>query len=71
MGRRGALLLAVAVLYGLSIPWYRGADASPGLWLGVPGWVALATACYVAAAVLNALAWLATDLEGGDPPEDG
>ena len=71
MGLRAWLLLAVGVLYAVSIPWYREPDPSPEAWLGLPGWVAVAVACYVAAAVLNALAWLATDLDERDPPEDG
>jgi len=63
---RQALLAAIAVLYVLSIPWYRSPGAEPALILGLPDWVAVAVGCYAAAAVLNALAWLVTEIE--DPP---
>ncbi len=39
--------------------------------LGLPDWVAVAVLCYVAAAVLNAAAWLLTDVpdaSDGDGP---
>jgi hypothetical protein len=62
---RMALLAAIAALYALSIPWYRDAGED-GLWLGLPDWVAVALVCYVAVAVLNALAWLLTDISDGD-----
>lgn len=68
MLRRRVLLAAIAVLYLLSVPWYRSAGEAPRLLLGLPDWVAVAAGCYVVAALLNALAWLATDLEDG-PPE--
>ena len=71
MGLRGFLLLAIGVLYVVSIPWYRAPDPSPGTVLGLPGWVTVAVGCYAAAAVLNAWAWMRTDVEDGDPPEDG
>jgi hypothetical protein len=54
--RRG-LLAAIGLLYVLSIPWYRRADAAPGTWWGLPDWVAVALACYAGVAVLNAVAW--------------
>ncbi len=59
--RRG-LLVAIAVLYVVSIPWYREADATPQVLLGLPDWVTLAVGCYIAAAFLNAAAWLMTDV---------
>ena len=72
--RRG-LLAAIALLYALSIPWYRTPGDAPAIWLGLPDWTAVAVACYAAVAVLNALAWLLTDIEdpeprsgSGDPP---
>jgi hypothetical protein len=65
--RRG-LLLAIGVLYVVSIPWYRTGGATPGLWLGLPSWVAVAILCYVGAAVANAAAWLLTDV--ADAPEE-
>ena len=63
--RRG-LLAAVVALFALSIPWYREPGSAPALWGGLPDWVALALGCYVAAAVLNAGAWLLADVR--DPP---
>ena len=65
MGRRlvrGLLLVAIAVLYGASIPWYRDVDAPLRLLFGLPDWVAVALACYVGVAVLNAVAWLLTEV---------
>lgn len=63
---RRALLIGVGVLYLLSIPWYREAGNTGGVVFGMPDWVAVAIGCYVGAAVLNALAWLLTDID-----EDG
>jgi hypothetical protein len=59
---RPALLALIALLYLVSIPWYRESGASTPLWLGLPEWVSVAVACYAVAAVLNALAWLLTDI---------
>jgi hypothetical protein len=56
------MLAAVVALYALSIPWYRETGAAPALWGGLPDWVALALGCYVAAAALNAGAWLLADV---------
>lgn len=63
---RRALLVAIAALYVVSIPWYRNPGEAPALVLGLPDWVAVAVACYAGAAVLNALAWLLAEVE--DPP---
>jgi hypothetical protein len=54
---RRLLLLAILLLYVLSIPWYRTATEQPVLWWGLPDWVAMALGCYVAVAILNAIAW--------------
>jgi hypothetical protein len=59
---RRALLLAVGLLYLLSVPWYRAADPRPGLLFGLPDWVAVAIGCYALAALGNAAAWLLADL---------
>ena len=67
---RVLLLLAIAALYVASIPWYREADHEPRLWLGLPDWVTVALLCYVGAALLNALAWLLTDVADAPPDED-
>ena len=58
---RRALLLSIAVLYLLSIPWYRSPE-DVRFWLGLPDWVATALLAYVAAAFLNAAAWLLTEV---------
>lgn len=63
---RRALLAGVGALYVASIPWYRTPGEAPGVWLGLPDWVAVAVACYVAAAVLNAAAWLLTEVPEPD-----
>ena len=64
---RRVLLALIALLYVVSIPWYRASGAEPAIWLGLPDWVAVAVGCYVAIAVLNCAAWLLADFE--DPPE--
>ncbi|MBW2495116.1 MAG: hypothetical protein JRE43_10230 [Deltaproteobacteria bacterium] len=58
---RRALLWGVGLLYAASIPWYRG-DAPPARLFGLPDWVAIAILCYAAAAILNSIAWLLTDV---------
>ena len=63
---RSLLLVAIALLYVFSIPWYRESGASPEIWWGLPDWVTVAVLCYLAAAVCNAGAWLLTDM-----PEEG
>ncbi len=63
---RRTLLAGVGVLYVLSIPWYRSGGETGGSVFGLPDWVAVAVGCYVAVAVLNAAAWLLTDID-----EDG
>jgi uncharacterized membrane protein len=64
--RRG-LLVAIAALYVVSIPWYRTPGEAPAIWFGLPDWAAIAVACYAAAAVLNAAAWLLTEVEDPEP----
>ena len=64
---RRALLLAIAVLYAVSVPWYRDAGAEAEMWLGLPDWVAVAVLCYAAVAVLNSWAWLLTDIPEAQP----
>jgi hypothetical protein len=68
---RRLLLGLVTLLFVLSVPWYRDPTAEPQVWLGLPDWVAVALACYAAAAVLNAVAWLLTDLRDDPDPDDG
>jgi len=60
--RRTLCLAVIVVLYIASVPWYREAGEAPGYWLGLPDWVAVSVLCYVGVAVLNAIAWLSTDV---------
>jgi hypothetical protein len=57
----------IALLYIASIPWYRDTDAPLRLWFGLPDWVAVALLCYVGVAIVNAFAWLWTEVP--DDPE--
>ena len=62
------MLVAIGALYVGSVPWYRAADPEPALWLGLPNWVSVAVGCYLAAAVLNAVAWSLTPISDDLPP---
>ena len=64
---RRSLLVAIGVLYVVSIPWYRAPDPRSATWLGMPEWATVAVLCYVMIALCNALAWLLTDVP--DEPE--
>lgn len=68
---RAGLLVAIGVLYAISVPWYRRDDGELRLLLGLPDWVAVAVLCYAGVAVLNALAWLLTEVPDEPPREDG
>ena len=59
---RIALLVLIALLYAVSIPWYRAADEPLRMVFGLPDWVAVALGSYVAVAFLNAAAWLLSDI---------
>jgi hypothetical protein len=50
-------MIAIALLYVVSVPWYRDVDEPLRLWLGLPDWVAVALLCYVGVAILNGIAW--------------
>ena len=63
-------LAAIGLLYVASIPWYRAPDQPFRLWLGLPDWVAVAVLCYVAVAILNAFAWLSTEIPDTLDPLD-
>jgi len=67
---RKLLLAGITVLYGISIPWYRSDDTEFKLLLGLPDWVGIALGCYVGIAVLNAVAWLLTEIPEAMPPKD-
>lgn len=64
---RAGLLVGIGLLYVLSIPWYRSSGGETSLWWGLPDWVAVALGCYVAVAVMNALAWLVTEIPDPTP----
>jgi hypothetical protein len=63
---RRTLLVGIALLYVLSVPWYRESGAELRLILGLPDWVAIALVCYVGVALLNAWAWLVTEVSDDD-----
>jgi hypothetical protein len=67
---RRLLLAAIAVLYLVSVPWYRPSGAHPEIVFGLPDWVAVALGCYLAVAVLNSLAWLLTEVPDREPDSD-
>ncbi len=58
----------IGMLYVFSVPWYREATEPLTLRLGMPDWVAVAVVCYVAVAILNAVAWILTEIP--DSPDD-
>lgn len=58
---RSGILLAIGVLFIVSVPWYRETGAPVEIIWGLPDWVAVALACYVGVAFLNAAAWLLAD----------
>jgi hypothetical protein len=60
---RLVLLCTIAVLYVISVPWYRDPDAELRIVFGLPDWAAVALACYVGVAVLNGFAWLRTEID--------
>ena len=57
-----ACMILIAVLYIISVPWYREDGAPLRLWLGLPDWVAVALVCYVGVAFVNAVAWSVADV---------
>ena len=59
---RVACLALIAILYVMSVPWYRDTDAPLRIWWGLPDWVAVALLCYVGVAVMNAVAWSLMDV---------
>ena len=67
---RRALLLIIGLLYVVSIPWYRATGEPAAIWWGLPDWVAVAVGCYAAVAVLNAVAWLLTDVADPVPRDE-
>lgn len=67
---RKLLLAGIALLYVVSVPWYRETGAEVEYVFGLPSWVAVALACYVGVAVLNCAAWLLAEVRD-DEPGDG
>lgn len=67
---RRICLVVIGVLYVVSIPWYRKSGEAPAIWLGLPDWVAVSVLCYVAVAVLNAVAWGVTDVPDALPESE-
>jgi hypothetical protein len=63
---RKLLLALIGLLFAISIPWYRDSEVEPSLILGFPDWVFVSLACYLGVAVLNAAAWLLTEIPEGD-----
>ncbi len=61
-------MIAIALLYVFSVPWYRDVDEPLTIWLGLPDWVAVALLCYVGVAILNGIAWSVVEVP--DHPED-
>jgi hypothetical protein len=57
----------IAALYVVSVPWYRAPGETTRLIGGLPDWVAVALGCYVGVAVLNAIAWLLTEIPDALP----
>lgn len=64
---RWGLLAAIALLYAISIPWYRETGALSEVVWGLPAWVTVALGCYVGVALLNSLAWALTDVRDEEP----
>jgi len=67
---RHAALCSIGLLYAVSVPWYRDTDAPLRLIFGLPDWVGVALACYIGVAILNAGAWLVTEIPEGTPPAE-
>jgi hypothetical protein len=66
---RRILLIAIGLLYVLSVPWYRADASDVTTVFGLPDWVAFAIGCYVAVACLNSWAWLLTDVPDSEPSD--
>lgn len=66
-----ACMIVIALLYIISIPWYRDAGGPLRLWLGLPDWVAVALLCYVGVAIVNGVAWSVTDVPDAPDESEG
>lgn len=67
---RRVCLALIGVLYVVSVPWYRESGEAPRIWLGLPDWVAVSVLCYVGVAILNAFAWMATEVDDELPDDE-
>ncbi len=67
---RVILFSAIALLYLISVPWYRGTGDEVAVVFGLPDWVAVALACYVGVALLNCAVWLLSDVPDGPPGDE-
>jgi len=61
-------MIAIALLYVVSVPWYRDVDEPLRLWFGLPDWVSVALLCYVGVAILNGIAWSVVEIH--DHPDE-
>jgi hypothetical protein len=68
---RKLLLVLIGLLFAISIPWYRDADVEPSLIFGFPDWVFVSVLCYLGVAVLNAAAWMLTEIPDDDCDDEG
>lgn len=70
---RRALLIVILALYVVAVPWYRDPGGPLRIVWGLPDWVAVALGCYATIAILNAVAWLLTDITDSDDisPDSG
>ena len=59
---RAVCLSLIALLYVLSVPWYRDTQAPLRIWFGLPDWVTVALFCYAGVAAINAVAWFLSDV---------
>jgi hypothetical protein len=64
---RVILFSAIALLYLISVPWYRATGDEVAIVFGLPDWVAVALACYVGVAFLNCAVWLLSEVPDGPP----
>ena len=68
---RVILFGAIALLYLISVPWYRETGGEVSIVFGLTDWVAVALACYVGVALLNCAVWLLSEVPDGPPGDEG
>ena len=66
--------IVYVLLFGASVPWYLPPGSPPRIWLGLPHWVVIALAAYLAVAVFTAWVvaryWPAGDATAEHGPAD-